>query len=63
MLFTVAIVLLCAWVASLSGAFPGGDLSHVLLLVGLLLLLLTFAKRRDAALHSDRPASRSSDKR
>lgn len=49
MLFTIAIVLLIAWLVGLSGMFPGSGLIHVLLLVGLMLLLISFAKARDAA--------------
>jgi hypothetical protein len=58
MLFTIALVLLGAWAVSLSGAFPGGDLRHVLLLVGLMLLLIAFMKGREAALRGPRPPSR-----
>ena len=50
MLFTIAFVLLAAWSFGLLGMYPGGDLFHVLLLVGLMLLLLAFLKARDAAM-------------
>lgn len=50
MLFIVGVVLLAAWLVSLSGIFPGGELRHVLLLGGLMCVLLAFAKGRDAAL-------------
>jgi hypothetical protein len=63
-LFTIALVVLGAWVVSLSGVFPGGDLAHVLLLVGLMLLLLAFVKGREAALRRSRaPAPSSQDQR
>jgi hypothetical protein len=58
MLFTIALVLLGAWAVSLSGVFPGGDLWHVLLLVGLMLLLIAFMKGREAALRGPQPPSR-----
>lgn len=48
-LFTIAFVLLGVWVVSLSGIVPGGQLAHAFLLVGLMFLLLSFAKSRDAA--------------
>ena len=60
MLFTIALIVLGAWVVSLSGVFPGGDLAHVLLLVGLMLLLLAFVKGREAALRRSRAPSPSS---
>jgi hypothetical protein len=41
----------------LSGVFPGGDLAHVLLLVGLMLLLLASLKAGDAAGRGPRPPS------
>jgi hypothetical protein len=61
MLFTVAYVLLIAWLLGVLGAYRVGDLVHVLLLVGLMLLLLAFLKARDAAVRravggpSDKP--------
>jgi hypothetical protein len=56
-LFTLALAVLGVWLVSLSGVFPGGDLAHVLLLVGLMLLLLAFSKARDAAGRGPRPPS------
>jgi hypothetical protein len=50
MLFKTALVLLAAWLLGVLGIYTVGNLVHVLLLIGLLLLLLTFAKGRDAAL-------------
>ena len=49
MLVTIALVLLGIWLVGLIGLYNVGDLVHVLLLVGLMLLLLAFAKARDAA--------------
>ena len=50
MLFRAALLLLAAWVAGILGVFRVGEIVHVLLLIGLLLLLLGFMKARDAAL-------------
>ena len=49
MLFKVALVLLIAWLLGVLGAYRLGDLVHILLLVGLMLLLLAFLKARDTA--------------
>ena len=49
MLFTTALVLLAAWFLGVVGAYSGGTLVHVLLLMGLFFLLLGFLKARDAA--------------
>ena len=58
MLFTIAIVLLSAWVVGVIGLFEVGDLVHVLLLGGLWLLLLAFAKAREAAVRGTNGRSR-----
>jgi hypothetical protein len=50
MLFTIAGVLLVAWLLELLGVYPGGELVHVLLLTGLMLLLLAFLRARDEAI-------------
>lgn len=50
MLFKVAIALLVIWVIGL--IYGIGQLIHVLLLVGIMLLLLSFAKQRDAGIRS-----------
>jgi hypothetical protein len=55
MLLKTAAVLLIVWLLGVLGLYRIGDLVHVLLLVGLLLLLLGTLKARDAA------ASRGSD--
>ena len=49
MLFKIGFVLLVAWLLGVLGAYPAGDLVHVLLLVGLMLLLLAVLRARDAA--------------
>jgi len=50
MLLKIAFVLLFAWLLGVLGLYRIGDLVHVLLLVGLMLLLLGALKARDAAL-------------
>lgn len=61
MLFWIAVVLLMAWLLGVVGVYNVGDLVHVLLLVGLMLLLLAFVRAREAAVRrvaggpSDRP--------
>jgi hypothetical protein len=50
MLFKAALVLLAIWLLGLVGVYRVGDLVHVFLLVGLMLLLLAMLKARDAAL-------------
>ena len=49
MLLKTAFVLLIAWLFGVLGLYRIGDLVHVLLLVGLMLLLLGALKARDAA--------------
>jgi hypothetical protein len=49
MLFISALVLLTAWSLGMLGLYRIGDLVHVFLLVGFLLILLAVAKARDAA--------------
>ncbi len=49
MLFKVALILLAAWLVALFGVYRTGDLFHVFLLVGLMLLLLGVLRARDAA--------------
>ena len=50
MLLKAAILLLVAWPLGFLGLYGSGNLFHALLLVGLMLLLLGFARARDAAL-------------
>jgi Family of unknown function (DUF5670) len=49
MLLGIALVLLIAWLLGVVGAHNVGDLVHILLLVGLLLLLLAFLRARETA--------------
>ena len=49
MLLKIAFVLLIAWVLGVVGLYRIGDLVHVLLLIGLMLLLMGALKARDAA--------------
>lgn len=61
MLFKIALVLLIAWLLGLIGVYRVGDVVHVLLLVGLMLLLLAFLRARDAVVR--RPIGGDPDKR
>jgi len=49
MLFKIALLLLVAWLIGIGGLYRAGDLVHVPLLVGLMLLLLAFLRARDVA--------------
>jgi hypothetical protein len=49
MLFKIALGLLLVWVLGIAGVYAVGQIVHVLLLVGLMLLLLSFARAHDAA--------------
>ena len=51
--------LLIVWLLGMFGVYRVGDLAHVFLLVGLMLLLLAVLKARDVALR--RPESRNND--
>lgn len=54
MLFRIAFLLLAAWLIGVAGLlYRVGDLVHVLLLVGLMMLLLAFLRARDVALRRD----------
>ena len=55
MLFKAALVVLAIWLLGLIGVYRVGDLVHVFLLVGLMLLLLAMLKARDAALRPRNP--------
>jgi len=59
MLLKVAVAALIAWLLGVLGLYRVGDLVHVLLLVGLMLLLLGFLKARDAAAAAHRTDGRS----
>ena len=54
MLLRIALGILLLWVLGVAGVFAVGQTVHVLLLVGLMLLLLSFAKGRDAAARRER---------
>ena len=62
MLFKTAIVLLAIWLLGRLldrvGVYRVGDLVHVFLLVGLMLLLLAMLKGRDAALRPPSPPAK-----
>lgn len=49
MILYIAVALLVAWTLGMLGVFALGNLVHVLLLVGLLLLLVVFLQMRDAS--------------
>jgi Family of unknown function (DUF5670) len=49
MLVKTGLILLIAWLVGILGLFQAGDLVHILLLVGLMLLMLGVLKARDAA--------------
>ena len=56
MLLKVALLLLLTWLVSVLGIYEVGEVVHVLLLGGLLLLLLAVIKGRDAAAtHARKP--------
>ena len=59
MLIKAAIVLLFIWLLGMFGVYRVGDLVHVFLLVGLMVLLLGVLKARDGAL--PRPGSGTKD--
>jgi hypothetical protein len=60
MFFKIAFALLIAWVLGVVGIYRVGDLVHVLLLVGLMLLLLAFVRAREAAIRrvNDEPSEK-----
>jgi hypothetical protein len=49
MLLKIALMLLAAWLLGMMGLYRVGELVHMLLLAGLMLLLLAFLKARDGA--------------
>jgi len=55
MLFKASLVLLAIWLLGVVGVYRVGELVHVSLLVGLMLLLLAMLKARDAALRPPNP--------
>jgi hypothetical protein len=54
MLFKIAVVLLIVWLCGVLGLYQAGEIVHVLLLVGMLLMLMAFLKARDAAIDAAR---------
>jgi hypothetical protein len=58
MLFKAGVVLLVLWLVGLFGPYDLGKIVHTLLLVGLMLLLLSGLKTRDAALDREREQQR-----
>lgn len=58
MLTKAGVLLLVLWAIGLSGGYPIGDAFHAFLLVGLMLLLLAFARARDAALRQPPPTEK-----
>ena len=54
MLFKSAFVLLSVWLLGVVGLYRIGEIVHVLLLVGLMLLMIGALKARDAAIASAR---------
>ena len=57
MLFKAAITLPAIWLLGMVGVYHVGDLAHIFLLVGLLLLLLAMLKGSDAALRPPGPGT------
>jgi hypothetical protein len=57
MLFKVALALLLVWGLGIAGVYAAGPFVHVLLLLGLMLLLLSFARSHDAAGRRQGPGS------
>lgn len=60
MLFAIGIGLLVVWAIAVAGPFALGEIVHGVLLVGLLLLLIAFAKARDAAAAEEQRARKRS---
>ena len=52
MLFTIALALLFVWALGIAGVYAVGQIVHVLLLAGLMLMLLSLAKAHDAVRRS-----------
>ena len=64
MLFKIALVLLGLWLVGVLGLYRVGNLVHVLLLVGLMLLLLAILRAREAVVRRGiGPADKSDDAR
>lgn len=57
MFFKGAVALLIIWGLGIAGVYAVGQVVHVLLLLGLMLLLLSVAKAHEAATGGQRPGS------
>ena len=57
MLFKIALALLFVWGLGIAGVYAIGQIVHVLLLVGLMLLLLSFARAHDSAVRGRGPGT------
>jgi hypothetical protein len=53
MILYIALAMLLVWLLGVVGAYPGGQMFHLLLLVGLLFLLIAFVKHRDGVAGRD----------
>jgi hypothetical protein len=53
MLLRAGLVAIAIWLLGMLGFYEAGELVHVLLLVGLLMLLLGFLKARDAVMPTE----------
>lgn len=49
MLFKIALALTAIWLLGVAGLYDAGEFVHAFLLVGLMLLMISFLKARDAA--------------
>ena len=55
MLLKIALALLIVWALGVAGVYAIGQVVHILLLVGLMLVLLSFARAHEAATHRQGP--------
>jgi hypothetical protein len=62
MFLKAALVVLAVWLAGVLGLYEAGNLVHVLLLVGLMMLMVGALKARDAAVHRDTDSSGSDNR-
>jgi hypothetical protein len=58
MLWKIALVLLFIWLLGVLGVYEVGELVHIPLFAGLMLLPIAFMRARDAASREDRERSR-----
>jgi hypothetical protein len=59
MLFKIALALLAAWLIGVVATDRLGDVVHVLLLIGLMMLLLAFLRHRDGVPRRIGPSDKS----